>query len=85
MQCSICGQAGAWFCDAHDEFGTGVGEWKHAICACQAKDYSSIETQSLRSTGYSKVFKIERLALPRMRGQGRQIRIPVRRRLLQSL
>jgi hypothetical protein len=66
MDCSACGQPGAFVCTAKDEYGNAVGEWVHPFCAPQV----TVGTYTQQLAGSDRSNKVPgraQVAVPGMR------------------
>lgn len=66
MDCSVCGQPGAWKCLAVDEYNNPAGDWVHPHCYPKHGD-SFIECNRLGTSRYHSFSRVKKIAVQRMR------------------
>jgi hypothetical protein len=71
MDCSACGQPGAWKCLSTDDMDNPTGDWIHAYCVGNGEDIAVYgDSLSSRTIGHRSVSRGKAIVVPRMRRRG---------------
>lgn len=66
MECSVCGQPGAWKCLAVDDLNNPAGDWVHPYCSPKHGDVG-IDCTRLGTSRYHSFSRVKAIIVPNMR------------------